>query len=193
MKITLSGAARPALILLVTLALSACSMNVKPQTSTPSDTAGGMITSMNMKADMPCSCCGKMTEKGEGKDCCSDMKDGCPCCSGMSGGEGMMCQHKAKTKDMSGMDHSNMNARSTDLYAPAMKSMRENMSMAPTGNADADFMRVMIPHHQGAIDMALLVLVHGKDPQVRELAENVIRTQQSEIAFMREWLKRPGQ
>lgn len=183
MKITLSGAARPALILLVTLALSACSMNVKPQTSTPSDTAGGMITSMNMKADMPCSCCGKMTEKGEGKDCCS----------GMSGGEGMMCQHKAKTKDMSGMDHSNMNARSTDLYAPAMKSMHENMSMAPTGNADADFMRVMIPHHQGAIDMALLVLVHGKDPQVRELAENVIRTQQSEIAFMREWLKRPGQ
>ena len=58
---------------------------------------------------------------------------------------------------------------------------------------DVAFVLGMIPHHQGAIDMALLVLVHGKDPQVRELAENVIRTQQSEIAFMREWLKRPGQ
>jgi uncharacterized protein (DUF305 family) len=74
-----------------------------------------------------------------------------------------------------------------------MKSMHENMSMASTGDADVDFMRGMIPHHQGAIDMAKIVLTHGKDPQVKKLAEDVIQAQESEIAFMRDWLTKRGQ
>jgi uncharacterized protein (DUF305 family) len=86
------------------------------------------------------------------------------------------------------MDHSQMNHDATDLYAPAMKAMHENMTIAPTGDADIDFMRGMIPHHQGAIDMAKIVLAHGKDSEVKKLAEDVIRAQESEIAFMREWL-----
>lgn len=54
-----------------------------------------------------------------------------------------------------------------------------------TGNADVDFLAMMIPHHQGAVDMARLVLIHGRDPLTRRLAEEIIASQQAEIAAMR--------
>ena len=53
-----------------------------------------------------------------------------------------------------------------------------------TGNADVDFLAMMIPHHQGAVDMARLVLIHGKDPLTRRLAEEIIASQTAEIAAM---------
>lgn len=54
-----------------------------------------------------------------------------------------------------------------------------------TGNADVDFLSMMIPHHQGAVDMARLLLIHGRDPLTRTLAEEIIASQTTEIAAMR--------
>ncbi len=71
-----------------------------------------------------------------------------------------------------------------------MRSMAEGMDRAPmTGDPDRDFLAMMIPHHQGAIDMAQLVLVHGQDPLTRQLAEEIIASQQAEIASMQARLR----
>lgn len=68
----------------------------------------------------------------------------------------------------------------------AMDQMHKDMiSATPTGDADRDFLAAMIPHHEGAVEMARLVLIHGKDPLVRRLAEEIIAGQQSEIQAMR--------
>jgi Domain of unknown function (DUF305) len=58
-----------------------------------------------------------------------------------------------------------------------------------SGNSDIDFVRLMLPHHQGAIDMAKTQLLYGKDPQMRRLAQEIITDQQLEIELMQRWLK----
>jgi hypothetical protein len=59
----------------------------------------------------------------------------------------------------------------------------------PSGNTDVDFVRLMLPHHQAAIDMAKTQLLYGKDPQMRRLAQEIITDQQLEIELMQRWLK----
>ena len=81
---------------------------------------------------------------------------------------------------------------STKAYRDANTKMHKDMDIPYSGDADADFVRGMIPHHQGAIDMARIVLAHGKDPEIRKLAESVIRDQEKEVAMMRDWLKKNG-
>ncbi|TIP16039.1 MAG: DUF305 domain-containing protein, partial [Mesorhizobium sp.] len=66
--------------------------------------------------------------------------------------------------------------------------MHKDMMLNYTGNADVDFVRGMIPHHQGAIDMAKVVIANGKDPEIRKLAENVVKAQEAEIKKMQDWL-----
>jgi uncharacterized protein (DUF305 family) len=77
----------------------------------------------------------------------------------------------------------------TDAHHKMLSAME---SMKPTGDADKDFVMMMIPHHQGAIDMAQVELQYGKDPVLREMAEQIIKAQQEEIAKMQTWQKENG-
>lgn len=77
---------------------------------------------------------------------------------------------------------------STKAYALAMSTMMDGMMIDPSGKPDLDFARGMIPHHQGAIDMAKVELQFGKDPDIRKMAEGVIAAQTGEIDLMTKWL-----
>lgn len=73
----------------------------------------------------------------------------------------------------------------------AMSTMMAGMAIKPTGDVDADFAAMMIPHHQGAIDMAKAELKYGKNARLRTLARNIIVDQQREIVVMRKALGQP--
>ena len=82
--------------------------------------------------------------------------------------------------------------KSTTGNEQAMGTMMKNMAMPYTGDADVDFLKSMIPHHQGAIDMAKVALQFAKDSEVLKLAQDVITAQEGEIAFMTGWLAKNG-
>ncbi len=107
---------------------------------------------------------------------------------------------EVKSADHMQMDHSGMEmgdasaeAPSSQAFKAASQRMHESMTTSFTGDADIDFVKGMIPHHQGAIDMARAELKHGDDPWVREMAQAVVTAQEKEIADMRAWLEKQPQ
>jgi uncharacterized protein (DUF305 family) len=108
-------------------------------------------------------------------------------CPMMQGGmAGMMGQGMAGGMQMS-QPRGDQSLGSLALNAVNQRMHRE-MMMEYTGNVDADFVRNMIAHHRGAIDMAKVVVAFGKDPKIRQLAEAIIKAQEEEMATMRSWL-----
>lgn len=130
-------------------------------------------------ASMPMMDCMKMMQSmmgggaGEGKP------------GGMSGGMPMMGMMGAgpggQQKGMSG-------SPSSMAFRMATEKMHAGMAVPSTGNADVDFVRGMMAHHRGAIEMAEAVLLYGKDPEVKKLAEGIINAQEAEVRQMRKWL-----
>lgn len=81
---------------------------------------------------------------------------------------------------------------STQAYIAANDVMHRDMAIEFTGDADADFILGMIPHHQGAVAMAEIVLQYGADPDVAQLAQEIIAAQREEIDWMQNWLAERG-
>ena len=78
----------------------------------------------------------------------------------------------------------------TAAYKQAMSKMMMAMNQPLTGNPDIDFVQGMLPHHEGAVDMAEVELSYGRDPVMRQLARQIIASQTREQGLMRQWLSR---
>jgi uncharacterized protein (DUF305 family) len=117
----------------------------------------------------------------------SDSKQGATGPGGMHGG-----MHGSMSGSQDMQPKGDTGPSSLAYHAANMK-MHSAMDIAFTGNADVDFVKGMIPHHAAAIDMAKVELAFGKDPEVKKLAEAIIKAQETEIAQMQDWLKKRGQ
>lgn len=98
----------------------------------------------------------------------------------------------AQTMDHSSHQMAPGGSAATEAYQAANMAMHQAMEIDYSGNADVDFIRGMIPHHEGAVEMAKIVLAHGTDPEVRKLAQDIIAAQEAEIAWMKDWLAKNG-
>jgi hypothetical protein len=165
-------------LLAALLLVSACTVTPGvPYPTGNTSSAPPVILQDKTMCDMPCC-------KGIEKPCC---KDGmCP----MSAAPVKTSKHDSHTDHV----HDGDEAMAIDsAYDDVMRDMHTAMaSVKPTGNPDIDFAAGMIPHHQGAIDMAKILLEKGTDPKLRRLGRDIIVAQEREIAYMRYWLATNG-
>lgn len=102
-----------------------------------------------------------------------------------------------KMEDMQGMMQMMMpedgDTEATKAFKQADMNMMQGMAVAYTGNPDVDFRLEMIPHHQGAIEMARVALQYATDPSTKAMAEAIISAQEKEIAEMQAWLEKNKQ
>jgi uncharacterized protein (DUF305 family) len=111
---------------------------------------------------------------------------GAPGAAAMSGSDAEMM------KMMKDMQPQPNDTASTKDFKEAHAKMMKDMHKPFSGDPDVDFRVHMIPHHQGAVDMAKIALKHAKDPETKKMAEAVIKEQEREIGEMRDWLKKHG-
>lgn len=106
-------------------------------------------------------------------------------------GEEMHHQHSAPKADRPPVFVASTAKPFAALMDDAMAVMDDGMRRAPmNGVAEHDFVTMMMPHHQGAVDMAKALLLYTRDPQLRNLAQGIITEQQNEIKVMQAWLQR---
>jgi uncharacterized protein (DUF305 family) len=87
--------------------------------------------------------------------------------------------------------HQNDHKNHVDIpFKKSMDKMHKDMMMKSSGNIDIDFLKGMIPHHQGAIDMAEELIKKTKDPELKAFAQKIIEAQKAEIKQMQDWLKK---
>lgn len=103
----------------------------------------------------------------------------------LTAGAALAQDHGAHGGDSSERHGSTFARFASEMDAGMDKMMRNMHAPGYTGNADIDFLAMMIPHHEGAVEMARLELIHGRDPLTRKLAEEIIASQVVEIEGMK--------
>jgi hypothetical protein len=117
-----------------------------------------------------------------------------PCCEGKDGICPLDGKLKASGHEGHSENHGQHGSKVSTAFDAAMDDMHKAMGSAPvTGDPDTDFAAGMIPHHQGAVDMAKVLLDKGHDPKLRRMAREIIVAQQREIAFLEYWLQTRGE
>ena len=102
-------------------------------------------------------------------------------------------QHKAEQAGLQGAAMEAPQSEATKAYVKVMDAMHGPMMQGVMDpDPDVAFAKGMLPHHAGAVEMAKIELKYGKDPEMRKLAEEVIKAQEKEMTFMTEWLKKRG-
>ena len=112
------------------------------------------------------------------------------CLAGAAAAAEPMTMDPGSTMPMGTPSRSGSATPADRAFAASNDAMMKGMAVKPSGDADRDFAAMMLPHHQGAVDMARIEIQYGKDPELRKLAADIVRAQAIEIAAMQAWQRK---